>query len=78
MQEMAENKINCGAATHLSFINFFLTIRPPPPILLGTGCDAEKREEGYRRADAVFLGLFEGFNPGEEMKTDFTDQNEYR
>ncbi|KAF8923764.1 hypothetical protein BGZ47_004517, partial [Haplosporangium gracile] len=41
-------------------------------------CDVEKREEGFRRADAVLLGLFEGFNPDEEMKIDFTDQDEYR
>ena len=41
-------------------------------------CDPKKREEGFRRADAVLLGLFEGFNPDEEMKTGFTDQDEYR
>ncbi|KAG9319057.1 hypothetical protein KVV02_003861, partial [Mortierella alpina] len=41
-------------------------------------CDPEKREEGFRKADAILLGLFEGFNLGKEMKVAFTEQDEYR
>ncbi|KAI9240570.1 MAG: hypothetical protein BYD32DRAFT_433910 [Podila humilis] len=40
-------------------------------------CDPEKREEGFRKADAILLKLFEGFNLEEEMKIGFTDRDEY-
>ncbi|KAG0019073.1 hypothetical protein BGZ82_000268, partial [Podila clonocystis] len=41
-------------------------------------CDAEKREEGFRKADGILLELFEGFNREEEMKIVFTEHDEYR
>ncbi|KAG9319111.1 hypothetical protein KVV02_000798 [Mortierella alpina] len=41
-------------------------------------CDPENREEGFRKADVILLGLFEGFNPDKEMKLAFTEQDEYR
>lgn len=41
-------------------------------------CDAEKREEGFRKADGILLELFEGFNLEEEMKIGFTEHDEYR
>ncbi|KAF8901794.1 hypothetical protein BGZ58_006753, partial [Dissophora ornata] len=40
-------------------------------------CDREKREEGFKKADAILLELFERFDLEEEMKIDFTDSNEY-
>ncbi|KAG0062405.1 hypothetical protein BGZ92_006184, partial [Podila epicladia] len=40
-------------------------------------CDPEKREEGFRKADAILQGLFEEFNLEEEMKIDFTDRDVY-
>ncbi|KAF8950165.1 hypothetical protein BGZ46_004696, partial [Entomortierella lignicola] len=39
-------------------------------------CDPEKREEGFRKADAILLELFEGFNL-EEMKIFFTNRDKY-
>ncbi|OAQ22288.1 hypothetical protein K457DRAFT_890221 [Linnemannia elongata AG-77] len=41
-------------------------------------CDPKKREEGFQKADTVILELFEGFDPDEEMKIDFTAQDESR
>ncbi|KAF9951960.1 hypothetical protein BGZ70_000790 [Mortierella alpina] len=40
-------------------------------------CDPEKREEGFRKADAILLELFERFNLEKEMNIDFTDRNEF-
>ncbi|KAF9322612.1 hypothetical protein BG006_002248 [Podila minutissima] len=40
-------------------------------------CDPQKREEVFRKADAILLQLFEGFNLEEEMKIDFTDRDEH-
>ncbi|KAI8596935.1 hypothetical protein EDD21DRAFT_419201 [Dissophora ornata] len=41
-------------------------------------CDKEKRERGFREADAILLKLFEGFNIEEEMRVHFADRDERR
>lgn len=41
-------------------------------------CDPGKREEGFRKADAILLELIEGLDPNEEMKIAFTGQDEHR
>jgi len=40
--------------------------------------DKEKRERGFLKADAILLKLFEGFNLEEEMRIDFTEDDERR
>lgn len=40
-------------------------------------CDPEKREEGFKKADAILLELFERFDLEEKMKIDFTDRDEH-
>ncbi|KAF9555653.1 hypothetical protein EC968_008795, partial [Mortierella alpina] len=40
-------------------------------------CDPEKREEGFKKADAILLELFERFDLEEEMNIDFTERNEH-
>lgn len=39
-------------------------------------CDPDKREAGFRKADAILLELFEGFEPEKERKIDFTPVEE--
>lgn len=41
-------------------------------------CDLEKREDGFKKADAILLELFERFDLEDEMKIDFTEHDEYR
>ena len=41
-------------------------------------CDREKRQEGFKKADAILLELFERFDLEEELKIDFTERDEFR
>ncbi|KAG9067274.1 hypothetical protein KI688_012056 [Linnemannia hyalina] len=40
--------------------------------------DPNRREEGFRKADAILLELFDGISLEEEMRVAFTDHDEYR
>ncbi|KAF9129863.1 hypothetical protein BGX30_013729 [Mortierella sp. GBA39] len=41
-------------------------------------CDPVRREEGFKKAEAILLELFERFDLEDELKIDFTEHDEYR